>query len=218
MKRRLIDVERKPDKNTLLLLHFDDNYHEEIENINASVYNGSNLSFLPGKFGKCLNDIKKNNTGGVVSVEKTVLLDYNNVISLDFWYSRINGASTDDNTSVRLGGSSISGRNSQFAINMNYQGYITLLVDTGNLSGWRIINTGITFPSGDFHHFYLNWNKSNIKFFINGLLKYDSNITLNKKGGEYTNIILNQGSKIDEFRLSDIIRWEQNFTPPTKPY
>lgn len=72
---------------------------------------------------------------------------------------------------------------------------------------------------------------SSLMFFKNGLLEYTYDIGTNKIGyssdrpwgiGNWASDYMQPGYSytgyIDEFRVSDIARWTESFTPPTEPY
>lgn len=72
---------------------------------------------------------------------------------------------------------------------------------------------------------------SSLMFFKNGLLEYTYDIGTNKIGyssdrpwgiGNWASDLMSTGypyiGYIDEFRVSDIARWTESFTPPTEPY
>lgn len=72
---------------------------------------------------------------------------------------------------------------------------------------------------------------SSLMFFKNGLLEHTYNIGTNKIGysadrpwgiGNWASDYMQTGYSyigyIDEFRVSDIARWTESFTPPTEPY
>ena len=93
----------------------------------------------------------------------------------------------------------------------------------GNAVGNNIVNT--------WTHRAVVRSGSSLMFFNNGLLEYTYNIGTNKIGyssdrpwgiGNWASDLMTTGypyiGYIDEFRVSDIARWTESFTPPTEPY
>ena len=89
--------------------------------------------------------------------------------------------------------------------------------------GSNVINTWI--------HRAVVRSGSHLMFFKNGLLEYTYTIGTNKIGyssdrpwgiGNWASDLMTTGypyiGYIDEFRVSDIARWTESFTPPTEPY
>ena len=93
----------------------------------------------------------------------------------------------------------------------------------GNAVGNNIVNT--------WTHRAVVRSGSSLMFFKNGLLEYTYDIGTNKIGyssdrpwgiGNWASDLMTTGypyiGYIDEFRVSDIARWTESFTPPTEPY
>lgn len=93
----------------------------------------------------------------------------------------------------------------------------------GNAIGNNIVNT--------WTHRAVVRSGSSLMFFKNGLLEHTYNIGTNRIGyssdrpwgiGNWASDLMTTGypyiGYIDEFRVSDIARWTESFTPPTEPY
>ena len=93
----------------------------------------------------------------------------------------------------------------------------------GNAIGNNIVNT--------WTHRAVVRSGSSLMFFKNGLLEHTYNIGTNRIGysadrpwgiGNWASDLMTTGypyiGYMDEFRVSDIARWTESFTPPTEPY
>ena len=93
----------------------------------------------------------------------------------------------------------------------------------GNAIGNNIVNT--------WTHRAIVRSGNSLMFFKNGLLEYTYDIGTNRIGyssdrpwgiGNWASDLMTTGypyiGYIDEFRVSDIARWTESFTPPTEPY
>lgn len=93
----------------------------------------------------------------------------------------------------------------------------------GNAVGNNIVNT--------WTHRAVVRSGSSLMFFKNGLLEHTYNIGTNRIGysadrpwgiGNWASDLMTTGypyiGYMDEFRVSDIARWTESFTPPTEPY
>lgn len=201
------------DENTICLLHFDDNFTDSINNIEPDIRNGDTFSIVKG--GKFKGGFKglegSGSKGGYLSytLQQTNLKTY----TIDLWVyideNQLNNKSqflciNTTNSSQKLG---------LYKNGSNY--YFTLWSDSGN-------DTKSAVKLNDYNHIAVVSNGSTTEFYINGVksTRTVSNVTpLNRvilgqaySSNMYTNCI------IDEVRVSDVVRYTDNFTPNNRPY
>lgn len=201
------------DENTICLLHFDDNFTDSINNIEPDIKNGDTFSIVKdGKFKGGLKGLEGSGSkGGYLSynLPQTNLKTY----TIDLWVyideKQINGTFqflciNTTNSSQKLG---LYKNGSKY--------YFTLWSDNGN-------DTKSEVKINDYNHIAVVSNGTTTEFYINGVksTRTVSNVTpLNKvilgqaySSNMYPNCIL------DEVRVSDVVRYTDNFTPNNRPY
>ena len=113
------------------------------------------------------------------------------------------------------------------------QVYLSNKTGGANASDWNVL-AGETLGNNvvnTWTHRAVVRSGSSLMFFKNGLLEYTYDIGTNKIGyssdrpwgiGNWASDYMQTGYSytgyIDEFRISDIARWTESFTPPTEPY
>ena len=192
------------DKNTLLLLHFDNDVKDS--SLYGRTVSGGVTNYVDGIFGKA------GNLGGGATVEFTLPeLSLNSGYTIEFWVrmnsigdALILNAETSGNLRLRI---SVSDGN----IVVQGAGY--------QLHSKKAIN------DKTYHHIALCAQPAyrNSYFFVDGVKitggqqssSTDFTVGTNFKIGWPTG---NPYCNIDELRISDIARYTTNFTPPTKPF
>lgn len=200
------EVQCVADENTKLLLHGEDftdssMYNEEITNTGCVISDN-------GKIGKSIffTNLNKLETSGNV-------FDVNGQFTIEFWakHERIKSYSTyfcgfTNNNTLKL--QTVNNKVTLFIQGTSYQNVIDFSPVVG-----------------EWFHFALTGNNKAIKVYINGTLKSSFTIS-NTLANSNLLIGLNPGQGdtgsiegyLDEFRISDVVRWTSNFTPPTEPY
>ena len=207
------------DVNTLLLMHFNNTYEDSCGN---SITNTNNLSSISYENAKFETGISSSGT----DTGNQCYLYYNKIINpevtpitIDFYMKRVtNGA----NTGVRLG-SKINaniGQDAQLGFNFNNSGYIMILIANSSYTSWSTaLDTGVAIPSdGLFHHVAITYNSGTCKIYVDGVHKYIRTLTLPATQNGTVAVLLDHYDVIDELRISNVVRWTTNFTPPTSPY
>lgn len=214
MKRRMMITKKKEsggiDEHTLLMLHFDRNVNDDSQyNRKFNIY--GNLQYVTGKFGKAIHATVNS---FVYTNDSQWFLDLLN--SKEFTIE----AFVDLSNVFEIGVD--DGTTNGFMMAIWYDGRIQF----GN--HYRFGSNGleeidVPIPSGLFH-VAVTLKNNIVRFFINGRI-----VGVSSKY-EYTfpTSVLSIGSRmsnashfdayIDEVRISNIARWTENFTPPTKPY
>lgn len=208
MKRRLMDVERKPDENTLLLLHFNGNIVDATDKVNVTINSGS-ATYTQGKFGKCLNQ-----TLPKLYLQGSDLKFGSGNFTIDFWIYRTGRLSTWAGIF----------ENSPYS---NGDGLTVQVNGTNQIEAYYNDGYGprtSQLPLNEWAHVAMVQDASNIKMFTNGILtgtKNDSRVTNRVDAylfDRYGQNIRLTNALIDEFRISNVARWTSNFNVPTKPY
>ena len=207
MKRSLIDIEKKPDENTLLLLRFDGDFND-VSIYNRTVLKSGNPSLSPGVFGESVYINRSNFLYTEPSWFKELVNSPQFTIDFRFKLSAYINVGIDDGTTNGL-----------------FFRVMTDRIEAGN--HYKFTNYGITenvtIPSG-WNHIAFVCHSGKIEIYLNGLLvisraKYTYTFPSgNFYIGSRVNNNYDFSGCIDEFRVSDIARWTSNFTPPTKPY
>lgn len=193
------------DENTLLLLHGEDFtdssiYSEQITNTGCTLSDS-------GKFGKA---ISFTNLNKLETVEQ--IFDINGEFTIDFWFNQrekkayatfIGGTKTGTFKIILSNGIPV------FQVH-GKTSYYSSFVDT-RLNTW--------------YHFALTGKNKTYSMFVDGVKKNTFTYT-----GNISNDILRIGLNVsqnnvgsieglmDEIRISNVVRWDSDFTPPTEPY
>ena len=199
------EVQGIADEHTLLLLHGEDFtdssiYSEQITNTGCTLSDS-------GKFGKA---ISFTNLNKLETVEQ--IFDINGEFTIDFWFSQrekkanatfIGGTQTGTFKIILSNGVpvfQVHGQSNFYSSEVNTQ-----------LNRW--------------YHFALTGKNKTFSLFIDGTKKNTFTYT-----GNISNNILRIGLNVaqnstgsiegvmDEIRISNVVRWDSDFTPPTEPY
>lgn len=193
------------DENTLLLLHGEDFtdssiYSEQITNTGCTLSDS-------GKFGKA---ISFTNLNKLETVEQ--IFDINGEFTIDFWFNqREKKANATFIGGIQTGTFKIILSNGVPVFQVHGQtSYYSSFVDT-QLNTW--------------YHFALTGKNKTYSMFVDGVKKNTFTYT-----GNISNDILRIGLNVaqnstgsiegvmDEIRISNVVRWDSDFTPPTEPY
>lgn len=199
-----------PDENTLLLLHGEDLtdssiYKSIITNNNVTV------STAQSKFGG--SSLYFNGSNAKLEIPFSDMFDFGTGdFTIDLWmYPQTTSTEQSIFSSVATGGFFFSIRDaSRIGI-----GRVSEAWDT-------TINASLT--ANAWNHVAVVRSNSTVMLFINGVLKGSgTNATSYSMGGDSIQIgaeinACYYNGYIDEFRVSNVARWTENFTPPTEPY
>ena len=218
MKKRVMS--ESIDSKTLLLAHFDGNFKDAVTGKEFASY-GSGipvLSYSEHKFGNgCATGIANYETPDFLYIENADI-DYNitKEITIDMWIKCTKSAFS---SGVRIGGDRLrSGGYGQLGININYEGYFCILNKTSG-SSWQSTSKVYKTPiDAKWHHFALVCKNGKVTLFLDGERIYTTARTIYSKIGDLTCVFCESGVFIDELRISNVARYENDFIPPTKPY
>lgn len=193
------------DTNTLLLLHCDD-FNDTCDNY-IITNNGVTIS-SGGKFGNCFNVNQS-----YITFNKSIELNCNTGFTIDFW---INPSRFDNQYQYHLS----SGLNFvSYDKNKVYCSMCGINKDAFYVNEPLVLN--------EFTHIAIVGENNVVKIFINGVLKASKNainetqtFNINNKFFMYQSgsTSHNPVCKIDEFRISNVARWQTDFEVPTKEY
>ena len=192
------------DKNTILMLHMNDNTFKD-EQGHEVINNGVALETINKKFGN--GSAYANNK--ILSIDSSDIAFNTNDFTIDFWMYYISGYAGCSSTYIG-GGNGI-------AINPDW-------ISIGNsTSSNRIVPSG-NFVNNKWAHYALVRHLNTFYYFVNGKLigsaVINANITNSKfcindrYGTGYSPGV----AYYDEFRISNIARWTEDFIPPTHEY
>ena len=205
------------DKNTLLLLHGDSLIDNSIYNVPIT-NSGATVSTEQSKFGE--SSLYFNGSSGLLFSAKVCDFGTGD-FTFDWWEfatSTNAGARFCTQFGVAYTGMSVGNAGKTININENY-----------NNPGWDLINgeQALTITQNVWVHYAFMRNGANIYLYRNGIKTYEKNIgnvvliinpDINSAIGENPSGDASFIGYIDEFRISDIARWTENFTPPAEPY
>lgn len=210
LRRRTINNKSIADANTLLLLHFDNDFTDSSQSARTTTNDGAGFT-TTAKFGKAADFTSgrlliPNSSwfetllsSGTFTLEAWVYFNYTanaSIISKDT-SGDSNGTnfgwSTDIGFYFGNRGSYIAGGN-HYAISNSWN-HIAVVAKYGT------------------YYFFVNGNLAATNSFVPVISSYAMYI-----GGRYGSRDKNFAGYIDEVRISDIARWTASFTPPTKAY
>ena len=197
------------DANTLLLLHCNDLNDSSPYGVSITNH-GATVSDAQSKFGR--KSLYFNGSNAYLEVEN--LLSGNTPFTIDFWAYP---TAKKSNTAWSHGGTNVSAVTG---------GGLELYSDGTFIyycNGFLIKASSYTLNT--WQHVALVGEQKTIKLYVNGSLVGTYSGSYNF--ANYSEIIGANASAfgsenfqgyIDEFRISNIARWTENFTPPMKPY
>ena len=209
-------IEFVKDQNTLLLLH-GENFADSSGNGHSITNNGVTISTSQSKFG---------GSSFYFDGGSYIKADISGAKTVDFWlYTNTATASGKYPVPFSM---SLSGVRTNVQIDDStsslypvYRVIIDNVVNGGN--GSAIISRGT------WHHLaYCYDGNSTHSFYLDGVLQKQFNVSV----GDYVYLVLGAAMNydgafdaktyftgyIDEIRVSDVVRWTEDFTPPTEPY
>ena len=226
-KRTLLKQPIAGDLNTKLLLHFDNNVVDSSP-YNVTTSQASGTSFTTGKFNQGFigKVVMSSADPSPISTPDGYLSGILNTdFTIDFWMygpeiNSYNGASifalgvNEDTFEYPL----------FFSVSPPAEGYNYVSLNGYNDSTSYVV-LGISVPYAVFSswiHIAVTKNATTIKIYINGGLMAETSPTdlsvyFSTFSGTRSFIGISP-TPIDEFRVSNIVRWTTNFTPPTEPY
>lgn len=199
-RRRYMTKKVLVDPKTLLLLHAED--FTDSSTFERSVTVSGAMSSDSGKFGKCFNI-----DNGNITVDLPIVKDNTSVFTIDFW-----GYLTDTQINAFYAYPIAFG---VIGLSMNINA--AYVVRNGNTYFIQVTGLGLNIG---WHHVAVIIEGKSMKLFIDGSLRGSYNGSLTTTYAPQLNVgyVSPSGTKIDEFRVSNIARWTSNFTPPSSPY
>lgn len=199
-------VEGGIDEHTVACWHFDGNQQDEVSGLDFYTSDGT---YLTGKFGQAITK----NSGNYVASAQGLLSDKitaSGNYTVDFWlyYTQ----STTIEGGVNIGGNGYYGV--KLAINQT----------TGKVS-IKIQNTEkasatYTFAVNTWYHLVLQKKGNIISVFVNGvkIFEYDASADIGSFTASGVQLYQFFVAMVDEVRISDVARYDGDFTPPTQAY
>lgn len=213
----------KRDSHVLFLSHLDISSVDEISGRNMQIQKDGSCSpifYQNGKFGQCITSICPSGDLDTAYILNTPNVTYSNTkqITIEFWF-KCTRSIKYSNSSIRIGyNPSIQYKYAQLGLNINYSGYF-LILNYKNGDWESVANLYKTPIDGLWHHVALVCNNNLMFVYLDGskILSLTRSISLSMPGN-YTCIMINGDDCIDEVRISDIVRYENDFTPPDRPF
>lgn len=194
------------DANTILLLHGKDFYDSSPYGV-AVTNNGVSVSAVQSKFG---GSSLYFDGASYLSVD----LKYSGDITVDFWVNAESGGTEYPTPFVWYDGSK----------RRNYIHVADGSIWFGQQESSYIEIEASPISKNEWHHIALVRKGTAMYGFIDGILVGTETVSYDSHDLLIIGVITNAKSStwfkgyIDEFRVSNIARWAENFTPPTKPY
>ena len=199
------------DPNTLLLIHGDAVLDVSDYNVNL-VNTGVTITSAQSKFGT---------TSLYFNGSKTVYasIDIPGDYTIDFWAYLLYSSTNTYPVSINY-----AAGDSSRGLWVYFMKSATMLCDMNN-SGDLVSDSSDPVPNGGWHHYAITRRASNNQmiFYVDGVATQTITGITTNFATLYIGSMQNSGGTyftgyMDEIRLSDIIRWTSNFTPPTEPY
>ena len=204
------------DDNTIALFHFDNSILDSSNHKNSGIYDYSSyleeFDFPEGKFGKALNVTSGNYENIFYKNDAFTTADS---FTLDYWTYLRPVYTGNCEVSVRINNDNDAIRTFAY----HYGGNKYLYINTN--SGQTIYEaTCDELKLNDWNHYAVQVdNKNTCKIFINGKLIATVNTNVLSVSSIYKlNVTVTGDSYIDEVRLSNVVRYDGDFTPETKAY
>lgn len=200
------------DANTLRLMHFDEDTRDVVTKETGALNGGATIvptGYFSGALSVNSNTISSLVFGGLSSTPESWTIDF-----------RVKLASfSGDAPQVLFGTNLNETQTSLIRVSSSY-------IDIQATYNQRVIYQEHSLQLNVWYHFALTYDGNAYKFYIDGNLfgtgESDKHFDFTRKlwfGSFYdysTSYVSN--CMIDEFRLSNAVRWTENFTPPDKPY
>lgn len=211
MKRSLLNIESKPDANTLLLLHFDRTLNDAT-GLNNGVYGSGFTYSTKSKFGE---SVYFGTNESYIKIPFNLRLIPDENITVDFWVY----ASSSISQAICLYGNPGSGQFSGIQLGCGAGGVMKFYY----YNGGEVAIALPTITLNTWHHIALVYESGSFLYFVDGVLLKQFQITFSNSQndlliGHCRDLAASLMGYIDEYRISNIARWTSNFTPPTKPY
>lgn len=210
MKRRLTG-----NKDIDMLCHMSLDSEASKDELGNAITYYDNPAFSSGKFGKGLSK-------GMALCKVSNANFHDRDFTLSVWIKVVSqkfevGCGVTLNTS--------RGSACQIGFNVNYFhsiGGITMLLANSSGTGWSDYRTfmGQIPTDGLFHHVAMTYKSKVLSVYVDGVKTYSSGIVfnLNRDLGYVAANPADSALIIDDLMVAEGVLWEDNFTPPTKPY
>ena len=205
------------DNTTKALLHFDESTTKDICGNTWSVSGSPTISSTYSKFGG--NSLYLNGSSYIYNTNLSSIINSSNW-TIDFWAlvpdtnkkyffgtwnSKISTTSSTTNAWIALD------------ISQSTTGVLALVLYSNDTSGSTALSVNT------WYHIAVTYNGTDIQVYLNGSLQITKTISNIQMGGTFRIGSNPSGSElftgyIDEFRVSNIVRWSANFSVPTLPY
>lgn len=215
MRRRFIPSINRG--GVLFLTHLNQDFKDEITGeLMQAVGENDYPVFNPnGRFGGCVTGTAGSVIGSLSTGRRPDIM-WRGAVTIELWFKT---TAAMWNSSVRV--CCNNDMYCQIGINVNYSGKIMILNSLIN-STWE--NTALACDTpidGKWHHIALSCNNNVCKLFIDGSMKHSTTrniITPISVPGYTTAIMCEENDFIDEVRISDFARYEEDFTPANRPF
>ena len=208
-------VEGGIDEHTVACWHFDGNQKDEVNGLDFYTSNGT---YVPGKFGQALTKNSNNYTTsseGLLSDKIKATSDW----TVDFWVSYESVAVTTESI-INIGTGGYNGYSSvKIGITLRNSQSVGSDIALYAINS-KITSTKYTFEAGRLYHFAFQKKENIVTFFINGevVLEYDVSVYITRMTYNGVGFFRYFTTAIDEVRISDVARYNGDFTPPTQAY
>lgn len=207
------------DEHTLACWHLDGNYTNAVQNSNWQDF-GNNT-----KSGQLNTDFYKFGSASWEGYASTITTagyhDARYSFTLDLWAQKYNTNGTGWTSFGFIDNNDTGGFG--FKLNFGVNNNLIRLAGDKLVSTVEVDLTDFGINSGDtyFHHYALTYDKEieKVALFVDGKQVATANVTPNSVFTEALRVAYRYGNfRIDEVRLSDVVRYTKDFTPATKAY